>query len=474
MTKKRSTRVPMQAQDPGLRNKNFLEVNLGYTEEEALEEASRCLMCKGPQCVKGCPVGIDIPGFIERIKEERFNDAARLIKKKNSLPAVCGRVCPQEEQCEALCVVGKKGDPVGVGNLERFAADHEAGNPDGITLDMAPENGHKIAVIGSGPAGLTVASDLAMKGYRVTVFEALHKAGGVLAYGIPEFRLPKAIVQRELDYLTSLGVEIRCNILVGASVRIPELFADGYRAVFIGTGAGLPRFLDIPGENLNGVYSANEYLTRSNLMRAYDLEAADTPIAHGKRVAVFGGGNVAMDAARTALRLGGDEVHLFYRRSREEMPARKEEVHHADEEGIHWQFLTAPLEFIGDEKGRLKALRSQRMELGEPDESGRRKPVPIEGGAFVTEIDTAIVAIGNDSNPILTRSMPEIDTNRWGNVVVEEATGRTNCRGIFAGGDIVTGAATVILAAGAGRTAANAIHEYVQWITWGEDARKLA
>ncbi len=471
MTKKRSTRVPMRAQDPGLRSKNFLEVNLGYKEEEAIEEASRCLMCKGPQCVKGCPVGIDIPGFIGRIKEGRFNDAARLIKNKNSLPAVCGRVCPQEEQCEALCVVGKKGDPVGIGNLERFAADQEAGNPNGIALDMAPENGHKIAVIGSGPAGLTVASDLSMKGYRVTVFEALHKAGGVLAYGIPEFRLPKAIVRRELDYLTSLGVEIRCNILVGASVRIPELFADGYRAVFIGTGAGLPRFLDIPGENLNGVYSANEYLTRSNLMRAYDLEAADTPIAHGKRVAVFGGGNVAMDAARTALRLGGDEVHLFYRRSREEMPARKEEVHHADEEGIHWQFLTAPLEFMGDEKGRLKALRSQRMELGEPDDSGRRRPVPIEGGEFVTEIDTAIVAIGNDSNPILTRSMPEIDTNSWGNVVVEEATGRTNCRGIFAGGDIVTGAATVILAAGAGRTAANAIHEYVQWITWGEDAQ---
>ncbi len=469
MPQKQSTRVPMRAQGPEVRGKNFLEVNLGYTGEEALEEASRCLMCRGPQCVKGCPVGIDIPGFIKRIKKGQFNDAARLIKKKNSLPAVCGRVCPQEEQCEALCVVGKKGDPIGIGNLERFAADYEADHPDGIAVEMAPKSGHKIAVIGSGPAGLTVASDLAKKGYRVTVFEALHKAGGVLAYGIPEFRLPKAIVQRELNYLTSLGVEIRCNILVGASVTIPELFADGYRAVYIGTGAGLPRFLDIPGENLNGVYSANEYLTRSNLMRAYDFQEADTPIAHGKRVAVFGGGNVAMDAARTALRLGGEEVLLFYRRSREEMPARKEEMHHADEEGINWQFLTAPLEFVGDEKGRLKALRSQRMELGEPDESGRRRPVPIEGGEFVTEIDTAIVAIGNDSNPILTRSMPELDTNRWGNIVIEEATGRTNCRGIFAGGDIVTGAATVILAAGAGRTAANAIHEFVQWITWGED-----
>jgi glutamate synthase (NADPH/NADH) small chain len=469
MTKKRSIRVPMRAQDPRVRSRNFFEVNLGYTGDEALEEASRCLMCRKPQCVKGCPVGIDIPGFIERIKEGKFNDAARLIKRKNSLPAVCGRVCPQEEQCEVMCVVGKKGDPVGIGNLERFAADHEAGNPDGISLERAPENGHKIAVIGSGPAGLTVASDLAMKGYRVTAFEALHKAGGVLAYGIPEFRLPKAIVQRELDYLASLGVEIRCNILVGASVRIPELFADGYRAVFIGTGAGLPRFLNVPGENLNGVYSANEYLTRSNLMRAYDVGEAETPIAHGKRVAVFGGGNVAMDAARTALRIGGEEVLVFYRRSREEMPARKEEVHHADQEGIQWRFQTAPLEFIGDEKGRLKALKSQRMELGEPDESGRRRPVPVEGGEFVDEIDTAIVAIGNDSNPILTRSMPEIDTNRWGNIAIEEATGRTNCRGIFAGGDIVTGAATVILAAGAGRTAANAIHEYVQWITWGED-----
>jgi glutamate synthase (NADPH/NADH) small chain len=458
----------MRSQKAEVRRKNFLEVNLGYTEEEASREASRCLMCRGPQCVKGCPVGIDIPGFIKLIKQGEVNDAARLIKSRNSLPAVCGRVCPQEEQCEALCVVGKKGDPVGIGNLERFAADFEAAHPDGITVEIAPRNGHKIAVVGSGPAGLTVASDLAMKGYSVTVFEALHKAGGVLAYGIPEFRLPKTIVQRELDYLISMGVEIRCNIVLGASITIPELFSDAYRAVFVGTGAGLPRFLNIPGENLNGVYSANEYLTRSNLMRAYDFPESDTPIALGKRVAVFGGGNVAMDAARTALRLGAEAVLLFYRRSREEMPARKEEIQHADEEGVNWQFLTAPLEFIGDEQGRLTALKSQKMDLGEPDESGRRRPVPIEGGEFITEIDTAIVAIGNDSNPILTRSMRELETNRWGNINVEEATGRTNCRGIFAGGDIVTGAATVILAAGAGRKAANAIHEYVQWITWGE------
>jgi len=468
MPQKRSSRVAMRVQDPEVRRSNFLEVNLGYTEEEAILESSRCLMCRGPQCVKGCPVGIDIPGFVALIKAGQFNDAARLVKRKNSLPAVCGRVCPQEEQCEALCVVGKKGDAVGIGNLERFAADYEAAHPDGIAVDRASENGHKIAVLGSGPAGLTVAADLALKGYRVTVFEALHKAGGVLSYGIPEFRLPKAIVQRELDYLVSLGVEIRCNIVAGASIMVPELFADGYRAVFIGTGAGLPRFLNIPGENLNGIYTANEYLTRSNLMKAYDFPRADTPILRGKRVAVFGGGNVAMDAARTALRLGADEVLLFYRRSREEMPARKEEIHHADEEGINWQFLTAPLEFIGDRQGRLHSVRCQRMKLGEPDESGRRRPVPIQGGEFVSEIDTAIVAIGNDSNPTLPRSMPELETNRWGNILVEKDTGRTNCRGVFAGGDIVTGAATVILAAGAGRTAANAIHEYVRWITWGE------
>lgn len=469
MPEKRSPRVPMRAQDPAVRSRNFLEVNLGYSEEEAIQESSRCLMCRGPQCVRGCPVGIDIPGFIALIKGGRFNEAARLIKKKNSLPAVCGRVCPQEEQCESLCVVGKKGDPIGIGNLERFAADYEAAHPDGVTVETAPSRLHKIAVVGSGPAGLTVASDLALKGYRVTVFEGLHKAGGVLAYGIPEFRLPKAIVQRELDYLQSLGVEILCNVVVGASLTIPELFADGYRAIFVGTGAGLPRFLNIPGENLNGVYTANEYLTRSNLMRAYDFPEADTPISHGKRVAVFGGGNVAMDAARTALRLGAEQVTLFYRRSREEMPARQEEIRHADEEGIQWQFLTAPLEFIGDGGARLSALRIQRMELGEPDETGRRRPVPIDGSEFVSEIDTAIVAIGNDANPVLTRSMPELATNRWGNILVEEATGRTSRRGIFAGGDIVTGSATVILAAGAGRKAANAIHEYVHWITWGEE-----
>jgi glutamate synthase (NADPH/NADH) small chain len=469
MAENRSTRVPMREQDSRVRRRNFLEVNLGYSLEEARRESARCLMCRKPQCVKGCPVGVDIPGFISLIKADRGNEAARLIKQTNSLPAVCGRVCPQEAQCEALCVAGKKGDPIAIGHLERFAADYEAEHPDGILPEIPPRNRHRVAVVGSGPAGLTVAADLSLKGYRVTVFEALHKAGGVLAYGIPEFRLPKTIVRRELAYLKSLGVEIRCNVVIGASITIPELFDEGYRAVFVGTGAGLPRFLNIPGENLNGVYSASEYLTRTNLMRAYDATAADTPIAHGKRVAVFGGGNVAMDSARTALRLGADEAFVFYRRSREEMPARRDEIHHADKEGINWQFLTAPLEFIGDEKGRLQALRTRRMELAEPDESGRRRPVPIEGTEFITEIDAAVVAIGNDANPLLTRSLPELITDPWGNIVVDEATGRTRCRGVFAGGDIVTGSATVILAAGAGRKAANAIDEYLRWITWGED-----
>ncbi len=469
MAENRSTRVPMREQDPEVRRRNFLEVNLGYSREEALRESARCLMCKKPQCVKGCPVNVDIPGFISLIKADRGNEAARLIKQTNSLPAVCGRVCPQEAQCEALCVAGKKGDPIAIGHLERFAGDYEAEHPDGFVPRVPPANGHRIAVVGSGPGGLTAAADLALKGYGVTVFEALHKAGGVLAYGIPEFRLPKAIVKRELDYLRSLGIEIRCNIVIGASITIPELFEDGYRAVFVGTGAGFPRFLNIPGENLNGVFSASEYLTRANLMRAFDPDRADTPIAHGKRVAVFGGGNVAMDSARTALRLGADEVFVFYRRSREELPARRDEIHHADKEGIHWQFLTAPVEFIGDDKGQLKALRSLRMELGEPDESGRRRPVPVQGTDFVTEIDTAIVAIGNDANPLLTRSLPELITTPHGNIVADPATGRTSCRGVFAGGDIVTGSATVIMAAGAGRRAANAIDEYVRWITWGED-----
>ncbi len=469
MAEKRKTKVPMREQDPNERRANFLEVPHGYSPEEAQLEAERCLMCKKPKCMDGCPVEIDIPGFIGLIKDGKFHEAARHIKKKNALPAICGRVCPQEEQCESLCVVGKKGEPVAIGNLERFAADYEAANPDGYKPELAETNGHKVAVVGSGPAGLTVAADLALKGYKVTVFEALHKAGGVLVYGIPEFRLPKAIVQRELDYLESLGVEIKCNVVVGPSITVDELLEDGYEAVFIGAGAGLPMFLNIPGENLNGVYSANEYLTRANLMKAYEFPKADTPIRLGKRVAVFGGGNVAMDSARTAIRLGADHTYLFYRRAREQMPARLEEIHHADQEGLDFQFLTSPVELIGDGNGNLKALKCLRMELGEPDASGRRRPVPIEGSEFITEIDTAVVAIGNSSNPMLTKSMPDLSTNKWGNIVASEETGRTSKRAVFAGGDIVTGAATVILAAGAGRKAANAIHEYVDWLNWGKN-----
>lgn len=464
---RRKERVPMREQDAQERRHNFFEVPYGYSPEEAIAEAERCLMCKNPKCVDGCPVEIDIPRFIDLIKEGKFHEASRAIKEKNALPAICGRVCPQEEQCEVLCVVGKKGEPVAIGNLERFCADYEAAHPDGYKPTLPESNGHKVAVVGSGPAGLTVAADLALKGYKVTVFEALHKGGGVLVYGIPEFRLPKAIVQRELDYLESLGVEIKCNVVVGASIGVDELLnEEGYKAVFIGVGAGLPMFLNIPGENLQGVYSSNEYLTRSNLMKAYKFPEADTPIECGKKVAVFGGGNVAMDAARTALRLGADDVYLFYRRAREQMPAREAEIHHADEEGLNWQFLTNPVEFIGDENGHVKAVKCLRMELGEPDASGRRRPVPIEGSEFVTEIDVAVVAIGNNSNPLLTSQMSDLELNKWGNIVADEATGKTTKRGVFAGGDIVTGAATVILAAGAGRKAANAIDDYINWITW--------
>jgi glutamate synthase (NADPH/NADH) small chain len=424
-------------------------------------------MCKNPKCVDGCPVEIDIPKFIDLIKEGKFHEASRSIKQKNALPAVCGRVCPQEEQCEVLCVVGKKGEPVAIGNLERFCADYEAAHPDDFKPELPESNGHKVAVVGAGPAGLTVAADLALKGYPVTVFEALHKGGGVLVYGIPEFRLPKSIVQRELEYLESLGVEIKCNVVAGASITVDELLGkEGYKAVFIGVGAGLPMFLNVPGENLQGVYSSNEYLTRSNLMKAYKFPEADTPIERGKKVAVFGGGNVAMDAARTAMRLGADDVYLFYRRAREQMPAREAEIHHADEEGINWQFLTNPIEFIGDENGHVKGVKCIRMELGEPDASGRQRPVPIEGSEFITDIDIAVVAIGNKSNPLLTASMPDLKLNKWGNIEADPETGATSKRGVFAGGDIVTGAATVILAAGAGRKAANAIDDYIKWMTW--------
>ncbi|MCU0722843.1 MAG: NADPH-dependent glutamate synthase [Planctomycetes bacterium] len=455
-------RVPMREQDPHERSTNFQEVPLGYSPEEAVAEAARCLVCKKPKCVEGCPVNVDIPGFVALVKEGKFLEAARRVKTTNVLPAVCGRVCPQESQCEGKCVKGKKGEPVAVGNLERFVADYEAARGAAEAPKLPPRNGKRIAVVGSGPAGLTVAGDLIQLGYEVTIFEALHKTGGVLVYGIPEFRLPKAIVQREVDYLASLGVEVRTGEVVGATVTVPELLGpEGYHAVFVGVGAGLPQFLKIPGENLNGVFSANEYLTRANLMKAYLFPEVDTPIKKARRVAVFGGGNVAMDSARNALRLGA-EVHLMYRRSREEMPARAAEIHHAEQEGIHFDFLTNPVRFLGTDKGFLKAVEAMRMELGAPDESGRRRPVPVPNSNFELEVDVAVVAIGTSSNPLLSSTTPGLKLNQWGYIVADEETGATSLPGVYAGGDIVTGSATVILAMGAGRKAARAMHAFCQ------------
>ncbi|MHC4915081.1 MAG: NADPH-dependent glutamate synthase [Planctomycetota bacterium] len=444
------------------RVKNFLEVPYGYTPELAELEASRCLQCKKPACVAGCPVAVDIPGFVAKVVEGDYLAAARIIKSTNSLPAVCGRVCPQEEQCEKVCVLSKKGDPVAVGRLERFAADYEREHGDGSLPDRAPPTGRKIAVVGSGPAGLTCAGDLVKMGHEVTVFEALHKAGGVLVYGIPEFRLPKAIVQAEVDYLKSLGVKVELNQPVGKSETIDELLAGEFDAVFVGTGAGLPYFLGIDGENFNGVYSANEYLTRSNLMKAYLFPEYETPIIRGRRVAVIGGGNVAMDSARTALRLGAEKVYIVYRRSRKEMPARDEEIHHAEQEGVDFQLLTNPVRVLGDEKGWVKGMECLRMELGEPDDSGRRRPVPIEGSEFTMDLDVAVVAIGNGPNPLIPQTTPGLETSRWGNITADSETGQTSKPGVFAGGDVVTGAATVILAMGAGRRSAKAIDEYLK------------
>lgn len=459
-TQKAKSRVPMPAQDPLVRAKNFDEVALGYTAEMAQAEALRCIQCKKPKCVEGCPVNVDIPGFIKEIQDGHFLKAAAKIKMTNNLPAVCGRVCPQESQCEAKCVLGIKSEPVAIGRLERFAADIEAKL--GAALPVLPKSKERrVAVIGAGPAGLAAAADLAMLGYKVTVFEALHSPGGVLAYGIPEFRLPKAIVKRECDNLKKLGVEFRYNMPIGLSVGVPELREAGYDAVFIGTGAGLPSFMNIPGENLNGVYSSNEYLTRINLMKAY-RDDYDTPILHGRNVAVVGGGNVAMDAARSALRLGAENVHIVYRRTRKEMPAREEEVAHALEEGVVIRELTNPIEVLGTEKGWVKGLRCQLMELGEPDASGRRRPVAIPGSEHVIEIDQFIVAIGQGPNPMLTRNWPELKLNKRGNIEADTETMMTNIPGVFAGGDIVTGAATVILAMGAGKTAASAIDQYLQ------------
>jgi glutamate synthase (NADPH/NADH) small chain len=464
--KKKKEKTPRQAmpeQAPDIRRRNFDEVPLGYTVKLAQAEASRCLQCRKPGCVAGCPVEVDIPGFINLINEGDFTGAIRNLWGKNALPAVCGRVCPQEIQCEGVCIVGKKGDPVAIGNLERFCADYEREYGTGELPPTAPSTGKKVAVVGSGPSGLTVAGDLIVKGHDVTVFEAFHKPGGVLVYGIPEFRLPKAIVAQEVNFLERLGVNVECNAVVGRSVSVDELFEEGYDAVYIGVGAGLPRFMNIPGENLVGILSANEYLTRANLMKAYLFPKVDTPIPMGKNVVVLGAGNVAMDSARTAMRLGADNVRIVYRRSREEMPARAAEIHHAEEEGIKFELLTNPIKYLGNDKGRLTGMVCLRMELGEPDDSGRRRPVPIEGTEFEVETDLCVVAVGSGANPLLTQSTTDIKLNQWGYITADPETGKTTKKAVWAGGDIVTGAATVILAMGAGRKAADSIHDYLTW-----------
>lgn len=449
----------MPTQAPEVRNKNFKEVALGYTEQQARDEATRCLHCKNKPCVAGCPVRINIPEFIEQVSLGEFEKAYQIISESSSLPAVCGRVCPQETQCESKCVRGIKGEPVAIGRLERFVADYH--NERVKEKAVRPKsNQRKVAVIGSGPSGLTCAGDLAKKGYEVTVFEALHIAGGVLVYGIPEFRLPKAIVQKEIDGLKELGVKVETNAVIGKTLTVDELFEQGYEAVFIGSGAGLPRFMNIPGENLKGVYSANEFLTRVNLMKAY-TDGSDTPIQKVKKVAVVGGGNVAMDAARCAKRLGAEEVYIVYRRSEEELPARKEEVEHAKEEGIVFKLLTNPVEITAGEDKFVSGIKCVEMELGEPDESGRRRPVVKAGSEFDIEVDCVIMAIGTSPNPLIKSTTKGLDTQKWGGIIVREETGETSRAGVYAGGDAVTGAATVILAMGAGKTAADAIDEYL-------------
>ena len=453
-------KVPVREQDASQRAANFEEVCLGYNKEEAMEEAARCINCKNAQCVKGCPVAIDIPGFIEKVKEGDVEAAYQVISKSSALPAVCGRVCPQESQCEGKCIRGIKGEPISIGKLERFVADWAMEN--GIKpAGCGTKNGKRVAVIGSGPAGLTCAGDLARLGYDVTIFEALHEPGGVLVYGIPEFRLPKTRgVAKEIENVKSLGVKIETNVVVGKSVTIDELLEEeGFDAVFIGSGAGLPKFMGIPGEQANGVFSANEYLTRSNLMKAFD-ENSSTPIMRGKKVAVVGGGNVAMDAARTALRLGA-EVHIVYRRSEEELPARVEEVHHAKEEGIIFDLLTNPVEILADEKGWVTGMTCIRMELGEPDESGRRRPAPVEGSEFTIDVDTVIMSLGTSPNPLISSTTEGLEVNKWKCIVADEEFGKTSKEGVYAGGDAVTGAATVILAMGAGKAAAKGIDEYL-------------
>lgn len=459
---------PMPTQEPNVRAHNFKEVATGYSEETAMDEALRCLSCKNMPCVSGCPVNIHIPEFISKVKEGDFEGAYQVIHQTSTLPAVCGRVCPQETQCEAKCVRGIKGEPVGIGRLERFVADWHNANSSEIP-ETAPFNGHRVAVVGSGPSGLTCAGDLAKKGYKVTVYEALHTAGGVLVYGIPEFRLPKSIVNKEVENLIAMGVDVKTNVVIGKTLTVDELFEQGFEAVFIGSGAGLPNFMGIPGESYKGVYSANEFLTRSNLMKSYK-EEPETPIMKGGKVAVVGGGNVAMDAARTALRLGAEKVYIVYRRSMEELPARREEVEHAMEEGIEFKLLNNPVEILGYENpedkrdpknGFVIGMKCIKMKLGEPDEKGRRRPVPIDGSEFVLYVDTVIIAIGTSPNPLIKSTTKGLDVNKRGGIIVEENTGATTRKGVFAGGDAVTGAATVISAMGAGKLAAKSIDEYL-------------
>ena len=456
--KKPQAEMPKQAVEKRIHN--FDEVALGFNEELALEEAARCLNCPKPQCKKGCPVEVPIPEFIQLVKEHKFGDAAKKIKDKNALPAVCGRVCPQEEQCQKFCVLGVRGDPVGIGRLERYASDWERLNTK-LEAQKIEQTSGKVAVVGSGPAGLTVAADLAKLGHKVTIFESLHTAGGVLMYGIPQFRLPKEIVQAEVEYVKSLGVELRLDSTVGLLATIQELMNGGYDAVFIGSGAGLPNFLRVPGENLKGIYSANEFLIRTNLMKAYKFPEYDTPIRVGKRVGVIGAGNVAMDSARCALRLGAERVYIIYRRSRDEMPARAEEAENAEEEGIEFMLLTNPIRFIGNDRGFLEKVECVKQRLSEPDQSGRRRPEPIEGSNFTLDIDTAVIAIGQSPNPIIQQTTEGLQTTRHGTIVVNEETMQTALPGVYAGGDVVSGAATVISAMGAGKKAAKAIHEYI-------------
>ncbi len=455
-TKIKLNRIEMPKQSAEVRRSNFNEVALGYYPDQAIAEAERCLQCKKPKCIEGCPVGVDIPDFIKRLKEGNMPDAVQSLKTRNSLPGICGRVCPQEVQCENLCVLNKKGSPIAIGRLERYVADWELCHDNKPKIEIAPPTGMKIAVVGSGPAGLTCASDLAKMGHKVMILEALHDAGGVLIYGIPQFRLPKEIVKSEVDYIKSLGVELDLDVVVGRQVQIKELLSNGFDAVFLSIGAGAPRFLDVPGENLSNIYSANEYLTRINLMKAYRFPDYDTPIAKGRRVAVVGGGNVAMDAARCAMRIGAEEVHIIYRRSEAEMPARLEEIENAKEEGIIFDFLTNPIRFMGDDHGRVTAMEVIEMELGEPDSSGRRSPSPEKGSEHIVPVDIVVIAVGTIPNPLIPSTTPELKTTKWGTLVVDDY-GRTTMEGVWAGGDITTGGATVISAMGAGKIAAKDI-----------------